>query len=287
MSQLHSERYASIATRLANLPNDASTGAAHSSCRQAQICGTLLPVKAAIGCQTPAAKGNSHDLRFVPKDFRSHEEGNTQWVWPLSFAIQGLLIATVPGAEHDAAPAATAAAHPAGSLLDLKDTDMVATVNDEEVLAGEIMGPVNATVQQRIRQMRSERPEKEGPRDGTGIRADWLRIRPENEPEWAEALRQELAKQHLRGLIEVKLVLSDARREIPSEGFAKFHEAIGRQFEKEEVPKLLAKYGADNRKVLSSWLILAGTTLAAEKRAWVDSLSSVQLGTGANQRWRD
>ncbi|HEY5314687.1 MAG TPA: peptidylprolyl isomerase, partial [Pirellulales bacterium] len=65
------------------------------------------------------------------------------------------------------------------------------------------------------------------------------------------------------------------RRKIPEEGFKKFSEKIGEQFDKEEVPKALVKSKLKTDKELDEDLHQTGSSLAREKRAYVERQMSL------------
>ena len=96
-------------------------------------------------------------------------------------------------------------------------TRIIARVGTEYVLEGDVIGQVNDLI---------ERNKERIPKDQL------------------EKVREELTRQRLENLLQTKIILCDCRAKIPAEGFKKFSEKLGQNFDEEEVPKAMEKEGA-------------------------------------------
>jgi parvulin-like peptidyl-prolyl isomerase len=90
-------------------------------------------------------------------------------------------------------------------------------------------------------------------------------------PEQVEAVREQFMKNQLKGLIDTKLLYADARRKIPTENLPKIEESLGKNFEEEQLPKLYEGTKTSNRSELEAKLRLMGSSLAQQKRSYIES----------------
>ncbi len=133
-----------------------------------------------------------------------------------------------------------------------------ARVGNEIILAGDVMAKVNEYIVTK-------------------------KVPPE---QWAEA-RELLFPQQLYMMIQEKQIVCDARRTIPKEAFPKIEAQVLEQFEKTSLPKLLKDEGVETTKDLEVKLNARGTSLAAQKRAFVDRSISQQWGQQAINRKKE
>jgi parvulin-like peptidyl-prolyl isomerase len=98
-------------------------------------------------------------------------------------------------------------------------------------------------------------------------------------PDQVEKQRELLIRQRLKGLIETKLIVQDARRTIPAEGWPQIEKQLSKQFEEVELEKMIKKSGVDSARDLDLKLRRLGTSLEREKRAFIDrSLAQQWVG---------
>ncbi len=118
----------------------------------------------------------------------------------------------------------------------LRGYEVIARIDGQVVLACEVLWQVEKTI--------------EDNRD---------RIPPEEET----AVRQELIKRYVAGLIDRKLLFGEFRRSLPDEAaWKKIAENLEQPFEEREVPTLMKQLKVDNRRDLEAKLIEIGTSMA-------------------------
>ena len=88
--------------------------------------------------------------------------------------------------------------------------------------------------------------------------------------EQVEQVREELMRRRLNELIQTKIVLCDLRGKIPADGFKKFSEKLGENFDEVEVPKVMEKDGAKSRFELDDRMRAFGGSLDREKASYVE-----------------
>ncbi len=128
------------------------------------------------------------------------------------------------GSVPPGSPPTAATGQPAAAEVDygkrLPGTRIIARVGTEFVLEADVAGYVNDMI---------------------------LRNKDRIPKDQVEKVREELMKQRLSELIQTKVVLCELRGKIPAEGFKKFSEKLGQNFDEEEVPKALERTGAKSR----------------------------------------
>lgn len=87
-----------------------------------------------------------------------------------------------------------------------------------------------------------------------------------------DLVRKQLMMQRLEPLIQTKLLMLEVKRKIPEEGLKKFEGKIGEQYEKMEVPNMIAKSGLKSRAELEEMMRSTGTTLEREQKAFGERL---------------
>ncbi|MBX7166950.1 MAG: peptidyl-prolyl cis-trans isomerase [Pirellulales bacterium] len=137
-----------------------------------------------------------------------------------------------PGVEAAPAEVPTSA-----NVLD--SATIVARIDGEVVLAGEVLGPISRFFAQQ----------------GNAIPAEQV-----------EQARVELARQRVAELVEIKLIYSDARRSIPKDNFPKLEAQVDKHFENAELPHLLEQHNVATAAQLDAVMQSQGDTLEATRR---------------------
>lgn len=126
---------------------------------------------------------------------------------------------------------------------EMEGTKILARVGTEYILAADVLGPVNEILARNAERI---------------------------PPKQYDAVREQLIKQRLDALIQTKMVLDEVRHKVPEEGFKKFSQKIGEQFDKVEVPKAIEKSKLKTAKELDEDLHKTGSSLEREKRAFIE-----------------
>lgn len=163
-------------------------------------------------------------------------------------ATAGRMEFSQPGSGPISASQAAMAATSWSMAKELEGTKILARVGTEYILAADVLGPVNEIMARN---------------------ADKI------PPNQYDTIRENMIKQRLDSLIQTKMVLDVVRRKIPEEGFKKFSEKIGEQFDNVEVPKALVKSDLKTPKELDEDLRKTGSSLEREKRAYIERQMSM------------
>ncbi|MEX0939006.1 MAG: peptidylprolyl isomerase [Pirellulales bacterium] len=104
-------------------------------------------------------------------------------------------------------------------------------------------------------------------------------------PHEIDQVRRILMQQHLKPIIERKLIVSEARRTIPDENFPQIKERVKEQFDKNRLPDLYKATETNNRADLDAALQQFGTSLAQQEQVYVEMVLArqwvrEQLGEG-------
>jgi parvulin-like peptidyl-prolyl isomerase len=126
---------------------------------------------------------------------------------------------------------------------EIEGSKIIAVVGTEYVLAGEVIGAVNDIL---------------------------MRNKDKIPPDEYEKFKEQLLKQRLASVLQTKMVVSEVMRKIPEEGFKKFSEKIGEDFDINELPKIMSKDGSKTRAELDAKLREIGSSLDKEKRSYVE-----------------
>lgn len=121
----------------------------------------------------------------------------------------------------------------------------VARVGPEVILVGDVLGPVNQQLAARLR-------------DGA--------IRPED----IERERELLIRQAIKNLIDQKLVMTVARRDLPAEAIPKIEQSINEQFDKTQLKNLLEQTKAKTTHELDDMLKQNGSSLARQRKLYFE-----------------
>jgi len=133
------------------------------------------------------------------------------------------------------------------SSQELESTRVMARVGGEVILAGEVISSVNGFLA----------------RNG---------VDPHS-PEIAEQ-KKEYVKMRLKQLIETRIIVNEARRKIPAEGYKRAMEKFDEEFNKNIAPKMAEERKLPDIAALEEQLKRDGTTLEREKRNFAEQILS-------------
>ncbi len=71
-------------------------------------------------------------------------------------------------------------------------------------------------------------------------------------------------------MVEMKLVVNDAKQVIPAAGLGKIEQELNREFDKAEIPRLMASYKVNNQHDLDDALRKLGSSLDWERRSYYE-----------------
>ena len=153
--------------------------------------------------------------------------------------------ASWPGAPPTSSPwsppAARAASAPQGELKPCGR--IVARVGPDAILESDVSGAVN----------------------------EFLEMNKDRIPaEQVDAFREALIQQQVKKLIEVKLICQDAKRTIPSERLPDIEKKLAKEFDDNQLEKMMKKSGAATPHEFDVKLRRLGTSLDHERRAFVE-----------------
>jgi hypothetical protein len=149
--------------------------------------------------------------------------------------------APVAGSAPVAAPPSSA--EPAAQ--ELEATRVVARIGGEVILAGEVIASVNGFLA----------------RNGVDPHDPKLR-----------AQKQEYVKMRLKQLVETRVVVNEARRKIPEEGYKRAMEKFDEEFMNNIAPKMARERKLPDVAALEAQLRADGTTLEREKRNFAEQV---------------
>jgi hypothetical protein len=121
----------------------------------------------------------------------------------------------------------------------------IARVGSEVILVGDVLGPVNQQLAMRLR-------------DGAIGQHE------------IEREREKLLRQALTTLIDQKLVILVARREIPPEALPKIEQSVNEQFDKTQLKSLLEQTKAKTKSELDELLKQSGSSLARQRKLYFE-----------------
>ncbi|MDX1964323.1 MAG: peptidylprolyl isomerase [Pirellulales bacterium] len=129
------------------------------------------------------------------------------------------------------------------------NAQIIARVGNETILAADVLGPVNKTLEQYKNQMSAS--------------------------EYADQ-QQRLMREFVKQLIEVKIIFADAMTHIPRENIEKMRGAVNEQFETSHVKRLQEVHKAANRTELEQKLLASGSSLDKQQRMFFERSVAVQ-----------
>jgi hypothetical protein len=125
----------------------------------------------------------------------------------------------------------------------IEGSEIVARVEDQVILASDVMWQVNQMIVMSGQQ-----------------------VPPEQLPQVQQMLLQKLVMQ----LIDTKLLFADFRRTVPAENLAMVHKTIAEPFEETEVPKLLKMFEVKDRTELETALKPSGASLTEVQKQFTE-----------------
>lgn len=165
--------------------------------------------------------------------------------WPGGSASPGAVFAPPIGAFDAPVTQNVIPYDPSKSMM-LESAQVLANVNSEVILYSEVAGFVNDAIANY----------------GSKIPPDKL-----------EYQRQGLIVMRMQQLIETKLLYADAKRTISgksAEGWQKLNDAVAKEFETNEVKKLVKRAKVKSRAELDEKFKAMGTSVEREKRAFIE-----------------
>ncbi|WP_158265324.1 peptidyl-prolyl cis-trans isomerase [Blastopirellula marina] len=138
-----------------------------------------------------------------------------------------------------------------------KPARIVAIVNGEPILAGDVLGPVNQMIQQRMESLTEEQ------------RAT---VREED----LEQFKQQALKQMLPGLIDVKIVYLEFLRNVPSDRRGDMETMLAKNYYEHQLEADLKDAGVQTRAELDMELRKIGSSLEKKKQRFVEQVVAFQ-----------
>ncbi|MBA2117652.1 peptidylprolyl isomerase [Bremerella alba] len=134
---------------------------------------------------------------------------------------------------------------------------IVAIVNGDPILAGDVLGPVNQMIDER---MASLTPEQ----------------RASVSPEEIEQFKEQALKQMLPGLIDVKVVYLDFMRAIPADRLEEMQEMLGKNYDEYQLETDMKNAEVNSPAELDIKLREMGGSLEKKRRQFVEKLVAQQ-----------
>jgi len=135
--------------------------------------------------------------------------------------------------------AGSAVANPMDNAKPLEGGEIIARVDGQIVLAGDVMWQVNKIIDAN---------------------------RDKIPPAERDRARQMLLRQQTMGLIDTKLLYADFRRKVPAENIPTVEENLATPFEEVEMPRLVKMFELEDQRELDAELQKLGTSLAEMQR---------------------
>jgi hypothetical protein len=156
-------------------------------------------------------------------------------------------------------PAPPAAADPAAKTqadsANLEGCQVVARIDDQIVLACDVLWRVNQLIEVQKQRMAPE-----------------AKISPEQ----IEAVRQQLLKREVASMVDRKLLYNEFRRTVPAENLPRIEENLKEPFEERELPSLYKQLKVDNRRDAEHELARLGSSLADAQRAFNERIIAAE-----------
>lgn len=134
--------------------------------------------------------------------------------------------------------------------------EALARVGTEVILAAEVMAELEEARAKAIARLRE---------------ANAGRVPPDQLAQLDRKLK-EVVRHRLEQKVQVSLIVQHAARNIPAENLKRVREIVGREFERQEVPRMIKAAEVRSRRELEDKLLSAGMSLEARKREWVDQV---------------
>jgi len=134
---------------------------------------------------------------------------------------------------------------------------IVAIVNGEPILAGDVLGPINQMINERLEKLPEEQREAVSEKE-------------------IEEFKKQALKQMLPGLIEIKLVYLDFMRSVPGDRRGEMEEMLDKNYDEYQLQTDLKNAGVNTPAELDMLLRETGGSLQKKKRQFVERLVTSQ-----------
>ena len=113
-------------------------------------------------------------------------------------------------------------------------------------------------------------------------------------PDQIDAVREQLLKREVAGLLDRKLIYDEFRRTVPAENLPRVEENLLEPFQEREMPELMKQLKVDNQRDLERELARLGSSLADTRRAfnekviaseWVRSKVKINEEVTPDEMW--
>lgn len=138
-----------------------------------------------------------------------------------------------------------------------KPARIVAIVNGEPILAGDVLGPINQMIQERMESLTEEQ-------------------RASVRPEELEQFKEQALKQSLPGLIDVKIVYLEFLRNVPADRRPEMEEMLAKNYYEYQMETDLKEAGVNTRAELDMQLRKIGSSLDKKKQRFVEQMVAYQ-----------
>lgn len=138
-----------------------------------------------------------------------------------------------------------------------KPARIVAIVNGEPILAGDVLGPINKMIQERMESLTEEQ-------------------RASVRPEELEQFKEQALKQSLPGLIDVKIVYLEFLRNVPPDRRGEMEEMLAKNYYEYQMETDLKEAGVNTRAELDMQLRKIGSSLDKKKQRFVEQMVAYQ-----------
>lgn len=137
------------------------------------------------------------------------------------------------------------AAAPTASPQPIDECQMLAKIDGQVILAGELLWRVNL------------RLEEVGDR-----------VPPQHLPQ----VKQQLLQQMLMQTLDMRMIYADFRRKAPQADISQIQKSLNKPFEEKEVPRLMEEVGVKNRDELPDRLLQLGTSLRQRREGYYKTM---------------
>ncbi len=140
-----------------------------------------------------------------------------------------------------------------GDSANLEGCQVIARIDDQIILACEVLWRVNQLIEQQKQKVNEE-------------------VTPEQE----EAVRKQLMKKQVAALVDRKLLFNEFKRNVPAENLPRIEQNLNQPFEEKELPSLMKQLHVDNKRDLEKELARLGSSLADEQRSFNERIIAAE-----------
>ncbi|WP_158545433.1 peptidylprolyl isomerase [Bremerella cremea] len=138
-----------------------------------------------------------------------------------------------------------------------KPARIVAIVNGEPILAGDVLGPVNQIIKQKLESLTEEQL--------ASVREDDI-----------EKFKEQALKQMLPGMIDVKIVYLEFLRNVPQDRRADMQQMLDKNYYEHQLESDLKEAGVQSRAEFDMKLRETGSSLEKKKQRYVEQVVAYQ-----------